>query len=171
MRPEARVRGLLIRRKSRGRLAHRRWGGDRGRLGRHRGQRHGHPSRQRPRPVCAAGQDGPRPPSGASWKPAHLRHPRPGLGGPPRSVSRALGHATTGFTLDVYSHPSGEEELAAADRIGETFGPRAERPAPENRKNPGKSRGPRTLSDSGASRCSPYLRAVSASSRGQDLNL
>jgi integrase len=44
----------------------------------------------------------------------------------PDLVSRALGHATTGFTLDVYSHPSGEEELAAADRIGETFGPRAE---------------------------------------------
>jgi integrase len=37
-------------------------------------------------------------------------------------VSRALGHASTGFTLDVYTHPSGEEELAAADRIGEALG-------------------------------------------------
>ncbi|HXF37592.1 MAG TPA: tyrosine-type recombinase/integrase [Actinomycetota bacterium] len=36
----------------------------------------------------------------------------------PDVVSRALGHASTGFTLDVYVHPSGEEELAAADVVG-----------------------------------------------------
>lgn len=40
----------------------------------------------------------------------------------PDVVSRALGHASTGFTLDVYVHPSGEEELAAADVIGAALG-------------------------------------------------
>ncbi|MEX0991596.1 MAG: site-specific integrase [Actinomycetota bacterium] len=36
----------------------------------------------------------------------------------PDLVSRALGHATVGFTLDVYVHPSADEELAAADALG-----------------------------------------------------
>jgi hypothetical protein len=40
-------------------------------------------------------------------------------------VSRALGHASTGFTLDAYTHPSGDEELAAADTIGAAFAPGA----------------------------------------------
>ena len=39
----------------------------------------------------------------------------------PDVVSRALGHASTGFTLDVYVHPSGEEQLAAADVMGAAF--------------------------------------------------
>jgi integrase len=44
----------------------------------------------------------------------------------PDVVSRALGHATVGFTLDVYVHPSGEEELAAADVMGAAFNDRGE---------------------------------------------
>jgi integrase len=43
----------------------------------------------------------------------------------PDLASRALGHASVAFTLDVYTHPSGAEELAAADRIGEALKPPA----------------------------------------------
>lgn len=39
----------------------------------------------------------------------------------PDIVSRSLGHASTGFTLDVYVHPSGQEELAAADTLAAAF--------------------------------------------------
>jgi integrase len=39
----------------------------------------------------------------------------------PDLVSQALGHATVGFTLDVYAHPDAEEHLAAADMIGAAF--------------------------------------------------
>jgi integrase len=45
----------------------------------------------------------------------------PASGVRPDLVSRALGHASTGFMLGVYTHPSGEEELATADRIGAAF--------------------------------------------------
>jgi integrase len=43
------------------------------------------------------------------------------IGVRPDVVSRALGHASTGFTLDVYVHP-GAEELAAADEMGAALG-------------------------------------------------
>ena len=53
-------------------------------------------------------------------------------------VSRALGHATTGFTLDVYSHPSGEEELAAAIGSARRWGRATSQPADSEK--PGKVR-------------------------------
>jgi hypothetical protein len=33
-------------------------------------------------------------------------------------VSRALGHASTGFTLDQYVHPGDKERTEAADVMG-----------------------------------------------------
>jgi len=44
----------------------------------------------------------------------------------PDLVSRALGHATTGFTCDRYVHPRKAEELAAADTLGAALGQVAE---------------------------------------------
>ena len=39
----------------------------------------------------------------------------------PDVVSRALGHASTGFTLDVYVHPDERERTDAADTVGAAF--------------------------------------------------